>query len=231
MTRWFWVLMGTLLLAAATAMAADMGKTTVLLDGQRVSSAETNYGDFVADALRNASGADIAILHAMAFRTGTGALIDKGVVNEQDIRGSIASPSSKIVMLQLTPAQLRALMVRALHKYPDANAAFLQISGMRVTFDSSLPAAVRVKSISVAGRALDFSDTKTTFKVAMPRELASGAAGYLIEFTDEVTKTLQKTNCSVFEAITREFQRQNGTISPSVEGRLKDLNEKKTGGQ
>ncbi len=229
MKRWLICIIGTLLLVSAVAQAADLGKTAVMLDGQRVSYEETNYGDFVADAVRNACGANIAILHAMAFRAGDGALIDKGVVDEQEIRRSIASPSSKIVILQLTPAQLRSLMVRALNKFPDPNAAFLQVSGMQVTFDSSQPAPTRVKSIKVAGRAIDFSDSKTTFKVAMPRELASGAAGYVIEFTDDVAKTLQRTNISVLDAIAHEFQRLDGTINPAVEGRLKDINPKKPG--
>lgn len=225
MKRWIAVMSVVLLLLAAMARAADLGKTTVLLDGQRVGSAETNYGNFVADAVRHASGANIAILHSMAFRAG--ALIPKGVVDEQAIRGSIASPSSNIVILELTSAQLRALMVRALTKYPEPNTAFLQISGMVVTFDSEQPVAMRVISINVAGHAIDFSDTKTIFKVAMPRELASGAAGYLIEFTDEVTKTLQKTNLTLYDAITREFQRQDGSISPNIEGRLRDLKDRR----
>ena len=226
MTRWIALILGAMLLLTAVAHAADLGKSAVALDGRKVSSEETNLGNFVADAVRDASGADIAILHAMAFRAN--ALIDQGVIDEQAIRGSIASPTSKIVTLKLTPALLRTMMQRALTKYPDANPAFLQFSGMQVTFDSSQPAATRVKSISVDGKALNLTDTKTMLLVAMPRELAFGAAGYVLDFTDDVTKSLQVTDVTVFDAITKEFQRSNSAINPVVEGRLKDANPKKT---
>lgn len=225
MKQWMILILGALLLFSVTVQAAELGKTTVTLDGRKVSAEETNLGNFVADAVRNSSGAQIAILHAMAFRAN--ALIGEGVVDEQAIRGSIASPTSKIATLKLTPALLRTLMQRALTKYPDPNPAFLQISGMQVTFDSSQPTATRIKSISVAGKALDLSDTKTTFIVAMPRELASGAAGYVLDFTDDVTKSLQMKDVTVLDAITKEFQRLNGTINPAVEERLKDTSTKK----
>ena len=68
MKRWLIYIMGAVLLIAALANAEELGKTTVELDGRQVSSQETNYGNFVADAVRDASGAQIAIVHAMAFR-------------------------------------------------------------------------------------------------------------------------------------------------------------------
>jgi len=210
-----------MLFIAVAAQAEELGKTTVALDGRQVSTQETNYGNFVADAVRDAGAAQIAILHAMAFRAD--ALIDKGTVDENAIRRTIASPSSTIVVLQLTPAILHAVMVRALSRSPNPNIAFLQVSGMQVVFDKTLPAATRVKSIIVAGHALDFADTQTIFKVAMPRELAAGAAGYVIDFTEDVLKTLKKTNITVLDAIAKEFQHLDGAINPAIEERLKSV--------
>lgn len=221
MTRWLIGIMGAVLFLSAVAQAQVLGKTAVTLDWRLVSSQETNYGNFVADAVRDASGAQIAIVHAMAFRAEEP--IDKGVVDEPAIRRTMASPSSSIIILQLTPAKLHAVMTRALSRSPYPNAAFLQISGMQVVFDSAQPAATRVTSIIVAGHTLDLADTKTTFRVAMPRELAAGAAGYVIDFTEDVLKTMKQTNSTILDAIAREFQHVDGIINPVIEERVKSV--------
>lgn len=221
MNRWGLYLIFAWLLLSTAAHADELGTTTVALDGRQVGSQETNYGNFVTDALRDASGAQIAIVHAMAFRAD--AWIDKGVVDEQAIRRTIAAPGSTIVVLQLTPATLYAVMRRAMSRSPLQNSAFLQISGMQVVYDAAKPAALRVTSISIVGQKLDPADTKTSYKVAMPRELAAGAAGYVIDFTEDVLKTIKKTNITVFEAIAKEFEHIDGTITPTTEERLKSV--------
>jgi len=211
-----------MLFLAITAHAAELGKTQVPLDASKVATEETAFGNFVADAVRMAAGADVAIVHAMAFRAN--ALIPAGVVDDQAIRSSLASPSRTICVLKLTPAQLRNVMQRSLGKYPNANPAFLQVSGMQVVFDGKAPAANRVASIAVAGKALDLTDNKTTLKVAMPQELALGAVGYVLDFTDEVTKTMVKTDITLLDAVAAEFGRHKDGIEPKVEERLKDNN-------
>ncbi|MHB0938664.1 MAG: 5'-nucleotidase C-terminal domain-containing protein [Armatimonadota bacterium] len=220
MKRWLTIWLSVLFLGIA-AHAADLGRTLVPLDASKVATEETAFGNFVADAVR-AAGGDVAIVHAMAFRAN--ALIPTGVVDEQAIRNSLASPSRTICVLKLTPAQLRNVMQRSLGKYPNANPAFLQVSGMQVTFDGKAPAANRVSGIIVAGKALDLTDNKTTIKVAMPQELALGAVGYVLDFTDEVTKAMVKTDITLLDAVAAEFRLHKDGIEPKVEERLKDTN-------
>jgi|GEM_PF-1678709 len=221
MIRWLYIGLGMLLLAM-TAQAAELGKTLVPLDAGKVASEETAFGNFVADAVRHAAKTDVAIIHAMAFRAN--ALIPAGVVEEQAIRNSLASPSRHIYILKLTPAQLRNVMQRSLGKYPAANPAFLHFSGMKVSFDGTAPAANRVAGITIGEKTLDLTDNKTTFKVAMPQELALGAVGYVLDFTDEVTKTMEKTEVTLLDSIAAEFKLFKDGIEPKIEGRLKNLN-------
>jgi 2',3'-cyclic-nucleotide 2'-phosphodiesterase (5'-nucleotidase family) len=221
MKRWWIVWLGAIFLALA-AQSAELGKTLVPLDATKVASEETAFGNFVADAVRNAAGADAAIVHAMAFRAN--ALIPAGVVDEQAIRKSLASPSSRVTVLKLTPAQLRNVMQRSLAKTPASNPAFLQFSGMKVSFDSAAPAANHVVSITLGEKKLDLTDNKTTYKVAMPQELSLGAVGYVLDFTDEVLKTKETTEFTLLDAITAEFGRHKDGIEPKVEERLKDIN-------
>lgn len=221
MKRWLIIWVSVLCLAIA-AQAAELGKTRVPLDASKVATEETAFGNFVADAVRAAGAADAAIVHAMAFRAN--ALIPVGMVDEQAVRNSLASPSRTICVLKLTPAQLRNVMQRSLNKYPNANPAFLQISGMKVVFDGKAPAANRVVSIAIDGKPLDLADNKTTVKVAMPQELALGAVGYVLDFTEEVTKNMVKTDVTLLDAIAAEFARHKNGIEPKVEERLKDNN-------
>jgi hypothetical protein len=225
MKRWLFIVVGMLLLALQ-AQAAELGKTLVPLDASKVAVEETAFGDFVADAARHAVTADIAILHAMAFRST--AQIPAGVVDEQMIRGALAQPSSKITILKLTPAQLRAFMERSLSRVPDFNMAFLQFSGMQVTFDGAKPEQNRVVSITVGDKKLDLTDNKTEFKVAMPRELASGAVGYLRILPKSVIDAMQVTETTLLDAVAKEFAAaKNREITPKVDERLKNLNSPK----
>jgi len=220
MTRWLFIFC-LLLSAAVSAIAGDLGKTLVVLDGKQVASQETALGNFVADAIRNASVADIAIVHAMAFRTDT--TIAQGIVSDQTIRGALLAPSSKIVTMELSPATLRDVMKRALKDYPNPNTAFLQFSGMEVVFNSGKKGDSRLEAIRIHGTTVDLNDNTTTFNVAMPRELAIGAAGYVLLFTDDVTKTMKISNdLTMLGAITQEFTRQKGEVAPKIERRLKD---------
>jgi 2',3'-cyclic-nucleotide 2'-phosphodiesterase (5'-nucleotidase family) len=234
MKAWHLILVSILVMAILPACAAELGKTTVDLDGRRVSSEETNLGNFIADAVRNASSADIAVLYPMAF-TGN-ALIPKGVVDDQAIRGVLAFPTSNVVTLKMSPPQLRNMMGRALAKYPESNMAFLQFSGMQVALDPTKPSATRVTEIKVNGKVVDFFDTKTTYTVAMPKELANGAAGYFALF-NEIQNTRKVTEITLLDAVSKEFaanqkvttksiEPEDPTISPKVDGRLKDTSKK-----
>ncbi|MHB9024066.1 MAG: 5'-nucleotidase C-terminal domain-containing protein [Armatimonadota bacterium] len=224
MKQWRWIIaVSIFLLAMSAAFADDLGVTDVVLDGQKVKSQETNLGNFVADAIRNAGTADIAIIHAAMFRPN--AIIPVGVVDEAVLRGKILTNiDSKIFTMKMTPSMLRSVLQTALRTYPKDNIAFLQFSGMKVTFDSSKPETMRIVSISVADKLLDFSDPDAkTLTVAMPQELAGGAAGYIVLFDK---KPLTETPVTLQEAIAKEFTKQKGHIKPKVEDRLVDVKPK-----
>jgi 5'-nucleotidase/UDP-sugar diphosphatase len=220
-----WILCLVVVLGMANAgWTLDFGRTSVPLDGLNVASQETNLGNFVADAVRVAAGAEIGLMHAMAFRAN--ALIGEGPVDERALRNVLSAPTSKLTTLRLTPAQLKATMHRALSKYPESNTAFLQFAGMQVHFDKSKPTTMRVLGITVNKKPLDLGDSKTTLMVAMPRELALGAVGYLLVFTDEVTNTLETKEVTVLDAVAKAFATQGGTIKPIIDGRLREAGDK-----
>ncbi len=188
-----------LLLSLALLAAGVTADVAVTLSGMNAGMKETELGDVVADAVRDAAGADLAIVHAMAFRPNAaidkGAVhadnaptllrLDKNVATEQAFRACLTSPTTKIVTLSLTPASLYAVMKRATAKLPEKNVAFLHVAGLTVKMQDG-----KVKELIVDAKTLDPTDTKTTFTVAMPLDLALGAATYIIEFNDTIRKSM-----------------------------------------
>ena len=107
-------------------------------------------------------------------------------------------------------------------KFPEPNMAFLQISGMAVTFDSAKTGSARIQAISVQGTPMNLADSQTRFTVAMPSQLAMGGAGYVLIFTDEVAKTMVTQEITIVDAIKAAFTRHNGVVSPTSDVRLLD---------
>lgn len=223
MIRRLLLMLGIVLFITTAICAATLGTTTVKLDGRLVRSHETNLGDFVADAIRHLTCADIAVIPASAFREndqGEGSIVNAGDVDEQTLREVLTSPNDPIVMLTLTPAVLRNMLERAVAEAPGPNVAFLQISGLTVIYDSAL--TPRVVGMMLGDKALSFTDDKTPLRVAMPRELGMGGTGYHRVFPTEAISTQVTTEHAVFDAIKAEFTRQKGTVSPTIDGRLLD---------
>lgn len=224
MKRWLLLILSILVLTATTAMAGTVGETTVDLDGRNILSQETNVGNFVADAMRNATGADIAFLEGKALQK---SVLPRGEVSEQALREALVSSNNAQVTVKLTPALLQKMLDRALSRVPEVNNAFLQLSGMKVSYDSTKPAASRILSITIADKELSAYPADHKFTVAMTRELANGAYGYFFMNTDEVTTSMVTKEQTLLDAIKSEFARQQQKISPAIDGRLTDKGAKK----
>ncbi len=119
-----------------------------------------------ADALKESTQADIAFLAA-------------GLLKQPDPGGDLAGllqyPSDEVVVMRLLGKQIFDAAEKSVSNYPDSSSAFLQLSGMVVTFNPSAPSGSRVKEISVNEMPLDKGNS---YQVAMPASLARGALGY-----------------------------------------------------
>ncbi len=99
---------------------------------------------------------------------------------------------------------------------PKPSTAFLQVSGMRVTFRSEAPPGQRLAEVRVGREVLS---PGKVYRVAMPASLAKGALGYFRIFDGLKVK---QTGPALADALC-DYIRAEGTISPSAEPRLKDL--------
>jgi len=135
-------------------LSEKVGYSTVYLDGVRehVRAGETNLGDLTADALRYVTGADVAITNGGGIR----ASIEIGDITKKDIV-TVFPFGNYVVTKYVTGASLLAALEQGASAYPEPLGAFLQVSGITYTIDTTKSAGSRIVNPMVNGTALDLT--------------------------------------------------------------------------
>ena len=170
--------------------------TTMESDGKTraIRNQETNLGDLVADAYRDASGADIAIVNGGGIR----ADIKAGDITYGQII-AVHPFGNELRMVEATGQQILDALEMASRTAPDENGGFLQVSGLTYTIDTSVPSTVktddnkmfvsvtgarRVKDVKVGG--VDIVPAKT-YKLASHNYMLEDAGDGLNMFQKDKT--------------------------------------------
>jgi 2',3'-cyclic-nucleotide 2'-phosphodiesterase (5'-nucleotidase family) len=158
------------------------------LEGKAICCREVTLGNLVADALKSAAGTEIALVNASQIRP-----LDfpAGAITDEQITTALTYPDEPMASITLKGSQVQACLVRGLSLVPLPNKGFLQVSGLKIKFDSRQPAGARVISITLLnGSPLDLNKE---YKVAMPSSLAKGAGGYFTIINGAPVETLEPT--------------------------------------
>ena len=111
---------------------------TMLKKGRReVRRGETNLSDFLTDAFREATGADIGIMNGGGIRN----QLDKGEITYGDIY-SVIPFNNTMRKLQCTGQQLLDALEVGVALAPEENGDFLHVSGLRYAYTISVPSSV-----------------------------------------------------------------------------------------
>ncbi|GIV19699.1 MAG: hypothetical protein KatS3mg023_1450 [Armatimonadota bacterium] len=145
------------------------------LSTKNVRTEESALANVVVDALRDASGADIAWLPAAAFNEVT---LSRDTPPAEMVTRLLPYRDDRVVVLKLTGAQILQALERALTLYPQPNAGFLQVSGLQVTFDPAKPAGERVVRVQIGTENKKDLEPQKEYRVATSATLAYGALGY-----------------------------------------------------
>lgn len=123
-----------------------IGKTTVDLttlnlttNKRAVRNAETNLGDFCADALRTVLGSDVAIMNGGGIRDN----IAKGDITYNNLL-SVFPWSNMGCVMEVTGQQIKDALEMGAKNYPAESGGFLQVSGMTYEINSAIPSSVVV---------------------------------------------------------------------------------------
>lgn len=169
---------------------------------------ELALGNLQTDIMRETLGADFAFQNSGGIR----APLFKGPVRVRDF-WEVSPFGNHLVKMTLSGSQVRRLLEQSMAQ----EYSFLQVSGLNLVFNSSLPEGKRVLNVIVVdedGRKSEIDDSEE-YRIVTNSFLAQGGDGYSV-FTEgsEVEHT---------EIMLRDMQidyiRENSPVSASVEGR------------
>ncbi len=204
-----------------------VGRTDVELNikSADVRTRETNMADFIADAYRHATGADVALVNGGSIRADT--TIEPGVMTKRDVL-SMLPFNNKLVKLQISGAVLRSVLEYGVASIgvEEQPGRFPQVSGVRFSYNASRKPGARLTEVTVNGKPLDdkaMYTLTTTSYVAI-----DGGDGYTMfkgakqiitpEQGPSESDVLQKAISSV------------SAIAPKVEGRITRIDKGKDSG-
>lgn len=135
-----------------------------------VRTQESELGNLAADALRQATEADVAMVNGGSLRTALPAgKITKGAVLD------IFPFNNRVITLAVDGKTLKSMLELSVQYLPATFGGFLDVSGMSFSVDTKAPAGQRVSEVMVQGQPLEEGKTYT---VAVNDFTAAGGDGY-----------------------------------------------------
>jgi 2',3'-cyclic-nucleotide 2'-phosphodiesterase (5'-nucleotidase family) len=200
-----WWMMVVLGLVVGSTFAQTL-QLTKPISMENVGESSNPIAQTIVDAMRAATGADLAMLGAAFFDESV--QFPTGALSVDALLKAVRYPDDEVVVLNLTGEQLLQALERAAELYPQKNNAFLQLTGAEVRFDPKADPGKRVQSVIIGGAKLD---PKRTYRVATTAPLARGALGYFRLWNkDQISLS---TGRSLAEVVRDYLQRQRSPIS------------------
>ncbi len=198
-------------------LSAPVGRTTVPLDARSATSRseETNVADFIADAFRRASGADVALINGGSIRADD--VLPAGDLTVRDVL-SVLPFGNDLAVIEVSGEVLSQALEHGVSLTgPGAEPGrFPQVSGLRYSFDASKLPGVRVTEVTVGGRPLD---PKRTYTLVTTSFIAEGGDQYAM-FKGRPNVLKQKLTDS---GVLRRAIEEAKTIAPRTDGRIRRL--------
>jgi len=192
-----------------------IGTTLTELDSTNagVRGGEAAIGNLFADAIRSATGADIALLNGGGFR-GKKIYPANGAISRRDILKELPF-SNDTWVVEITGKDLRAALEQGFALAHNLTGAFPQVSGMTIRADVSRPAGDRVVSVKVGGKTIEDA---ATYKLATNDFLARGGDGY--SALKKAKILVGATDGKLIANHVMAYISKKGTVSPKLQGRV-----------
>ena len=115
----------------------DVALTMLKFNERETRRGETNLADLLTDAFRIETGADVGIMNGGGIRN----QIDKGEITFGEVY-SVMPFNNKICVIECTGQQLLDALEMGVSLEPEENGSFMQVSGLRYSYDASIPTSV-----------------------------------------------------------------------------------------
>lgn len=219
----------------AAALDGQIGVATGIFprDGVNERLREAAIGNIVADSMRWRYGTQLAFTNGGGLRASLpSSYLPQNTALRRNSPGYAAGPpfdlvigdaftvlpfGNIVVTREVTGALLWQALEHSVAAIPAANGRFAQISGFRFTYDAARPAGSRVLSVTLNDGTPILADG-TTYTFATNDFTNAGGDGYTMFMgTHGVTR-------EVMADVLLAYIRDQGTISPVIDGRITRLN-------
>lgn len=195
-----------------------IGTTATELDSRRatVRGGEAAIGNLIADAMRAATGADIAITNGGGIRGDTihpagSTLTRKTILAELPF-------GNRTLKLGVTGAGILAALENGVSQVEDGGGRFPQVSGLTFAYTAGRPAGTRVGEVLVGGKPLD---PAAGYTLATNDFLARGGDGYASLAAAE--PLVDARSAKLMAGHVMDHIAALGSVAPAVEGRIRRL--------
>jgi 5'-nucleotidase / UDP-sugar diphosphatase len=196
----------------------EIGTTEVPLDSRRnvVRGEESAMGNLIADAIRAATGADVALMNGGGIRADR--TYDAGtVLTRKDVLTELPF-GNKTVLTELPGNQILAALENGVSQIEKGSGRFAQVSGMTFVYDPTAPAGSRVSEVMVGGAPLD---PDKVYKLATNDFILGGGDGFAALGGGKVIIDGGNGNLMANDVI--DYVAKAGKVTVGVEGRIKVL--------
>ncbi len=193
----------------------NIGTTADPLDSRRatVRTQESAMGNLIADAMKGANGADIAITNGGGIRGDkeypAGATLTRRDVFTELPFGNIT------VVTELSGQAIWDALENGFSQMEQGAGRFPQVSGLVVEVDSSKAPGARVQSVTINGQPLDKAKTYT---VATNDYMLTGGDGYTALSNGKVLINASAGNLMASDVM--NYIQAAGAVNAKVEGRI-----------
>ncbi len=197
-----------------------LGATEGPLDSRRnvVRGEESAMGNLIADALRWATGADVAIANGGGIRGDR--TYDAGtVLTRRDILTELPFGNATVVT-ELPGSQILAAIENGVSQVERGSGRFPQVSGMTYVYDPTAEPGARVQEIMIGGAPLDVNKVYT---LATNNYILGGGDGYAALGGGKVL--VDEANGNLMANDVMNYIEAMGGVSAKVEGRIKAVGE------
>ena len=153
-------------------------------------NAESVFGDYVADALRIGTNADVGMINSGAMRYDD--YIAKGPVTSHMIESVfLFADETRAVTFEMTGARLRQELEHGVAKASLRNGPYLQVSGVNYTYDAGRPDGSRIVGPVKRDNGRDIGDAEVVRVTMVTYPACRGGDGYKFPEAGEVCRRLE----------------------------------------
>ncbi len=178
-----------------------------------VRSQEAAFGNVVADAIREATGAQIAITNGGSLR-GNRTYPVGHVITRRDVLAELPF-GNRTVLVEITGKDIRDALENGFSDLDNRGGRFPHVSGLRVLIDANGASGAQVMTIEHDGKPLD---PEAKYKVASNDFLLRGGDGYTALARGRIL--IGKTDGKILANVVMAHIRKLETVDGRIEGRI-----------